>query len=272
MPEWNKADFNRFYRFNGEREFGHPNTRPPIFLHYHNWPVGRYQRLTYAPLLFNLCGMTAGQSVVLVGCGFNWTARGLTDLGIDVTGIDTSAYILGAKDVSEEAELRECIIAAGLDPDIDTIPDNGRTQQLGIANVNYLDYFMEGGRASPANRGWGRIVGEDMSSNRSINAVANTLANTPAFIITEETLNSIDDATCDLVCGYIDNFISRRGDPSTQVIHILSPLQDGANQQPDLNWKSYADWRTFLDVNGYASHKILPSVTADGYEAYGGLI
>jgi len=216
--------------------------------------------------------MQSGQSAIIIGCGFNWTGRGLADLGIDVTGIDTSSYILGNKDTSEEAEIRECLAEVGINPDTDVIHDTGLTRSRGVAGMNWLDYFMEGGRAAPANRGWGRLIGEDMSSNKSIRAVANTLSNTPAYVITEETLNSVDDATALKICESIDRFVAQKGNAQTQVIHILSPLQEEAFQQPDLNWKSYADWRTFLDANGFTTHKIIPSVTYGGVTAYGGLL
>ena len=267
MPFDTRADFEAYYNFKAE-PWGHPSTRAGVRLHYHRHSVGQYQQNKYAPLLWNLCGMAAGNSVVIGGCGFNWTARGLAAMGADVVGIDTSAYILAEEAGTEEAEIRDALVAVGINPDTDTIPDRGETQQHGVAGMNYLDVYLEGGRAAPARRGFGLILGEDMRNVGSINAIANQLPNVPAFVITEELLNSVTDGVANTTCSRINNFVSRRGNASTQVLHILSPLKPGSTQQASGNWKTYAQWRAFLDTNGFASHGIVPSVSEGAVTAY----
>ncbi len=88
MPVWDKAAFDTFYSSGAER-WGHPNTRPQIRLHYHDHSILRWQRSGYAPRLFALLGMNAGDDVILVGSGFNGTAEGLSDLGVRVIGPST---------------------------------------------------------------------------------------------------------------------------------------------------------------------------------------
>lgn len=263
MPAWGKADFDRFYRTLGER-WGRPNTRSPVWLHYHWWPIIRWQASDYAPRLASLLGLNAGDAVVLVGAGFNGTGAGLEALGIEVVGIDTSSYILNEKANTEEAEIRDACLAVGLDPDADTV-----IGPPGNVDVNPLDLWLEGGRANPAPRGKGQILGEDMSNRPSRNAVRRALNSDPRYGITEEVLNSISDSEALQVCDHAAQFA---GETGATIVHMLSPRQEGATQAAELNWKSYAEWRAFLDGNGFADQSILPTVTVGGVAAYSGLI
>ncbi len=257
MPVWDKAAFDRFYSSGAER-YGHPNTRPQIRLHYHWYPILRPQRSKYAPMLFELLGMSAGDDVVLVGGGFNATAEGLADLGVRVIGLDTSDYIQAEKDNTEEAEIRAILIGVGLDPDVDMI-----IGKPGNVMVRPLDVLLRGGRASPQPRGWGQILGEDMRTNGSkksvIRAFERQYPNAAVrFVISEEVLNSITDAEALLVCEYAG---AAAQDWGATVVHMLSPLFPGKTQAPELNWKTYAGWRAFLDANGFSAQLILPTVT-----------
>lgn len=215
----------------------------------------------YPQLLFDVLGLVAGDAVLLVGCGFNGTGQGLTNLGVRVLGTELSTYIQNEKGNTEEGEIRAACIAAGVDPDLDTIRGPS-------GPINPLDLFMEGGRAAPAARGKGEVLQEELRTRGSRNAVLNRFnalwpGVTPRYIITEEVLNSIPDAQADLVCSYCASAATEWG---SSVVHMLSPYQlgsDGLHHQAlDLNWKTYADWRVWLDANGYSTQLILPTVTA----------
>lgn len=261
MPVWDdKATFDQFYRSGAER-WGHPNTRPQIQLNYHWYPIVQYQTASYAPQLVTVLGINPGDGVILVGCGFNGTGAGLTAAGVNVIGTDISTYIQNEKANTEEAEIRAACVAAGVDPDVDLI-----IGPSGNADVDPLDLFLEGGRAAPAARGKGEILDQELRTRGSRNAVLNKFeADFPnasiRFIISEELLNSITDAEADLVASYMHDGASEWG---STVVHMLSPLQTGKTQAPELNWKTYAGWRAWLDANGYSSHLILPTVTASG--------
>lgn len=325
MPPWTKTEFDQFYNFKAEKQ-GHWNGRPGIKLHYHDWSVGQWQRSEYAPLLASVLGLVSGDSVILVGAGFNWTGEGLEALGIDVLGTDISTYIHNEKGNTEEAEIRQYCLDAGVDPDVDKIyclpTDPGAALTLDsnrvAATVNWLtdpneaenrtkwiaehgplpsvaevssvpnehlgnwqwardplDVFLRGGRASPQPRGHGNVMDEELRVRGSRNRVWNQLQNLgftdPRYVITEEVLNSITDAEALNVCDYISTFKSEHPSIGT-CVHMLSPLQPGVNQAPELNWKTYAEWRTFLDTNGFADQLILPTVTVFPDIAYGGLI
>lgn len=267
MPEWGKAEFDRFYRSPVER-WGHPASRPEIVLNYHWFPFISCQAgqppagltvFPYAQTLVSLLGLVAGQAVLIVGCGFNGTGRGLTNLGIRVIGTDLSSYIHAQKGLTEEAEVRAACVAAGVNPDTDQI--------LGPTGpINPLDLFLEGGRAAPQPRGKGEILQEELRIRGSRNSVKNRFSAlwpgvSPRYIITEEVLNSTPDNEAALVCSYCQSAAVEWG---STVVHMLSPLQAGATQDPLLNWKTYAGWRSWLTTNGFPGHIILPTVTAEG--------
>ncbi len=258
MAEWTKQDFDKFYYKRGE-PWGYPGSRQPIMVHYHNWSIHQWQRTVFAPKLAQVLGLVSGQAVILVGAGFNATAEGLNALGIRVIGTDLSTYIQNQKAQTEEAEIRDAIIAAGLNPDTDLIlgPDGQKT-------LDPLEHLLRGGRANPQVRGWGQILGEDLRTNGSRNAVIRAFEeqypSTPIrYIITEEVLNSITDAEAGLVCDYCQGAAQAWG---STVVHMLSPLHTNTTQAPELNWKTYAGWRAWLNTRGYLTQKVLPTVTA----------
>ncbi len=319
MPVWDKAAFDQFYRTGAEKH-GHWNGRDGILLHYHYWSIGQYQRGRYAGLLAGVLSLNAGDSVALVGAGFNWTGEGLGDLGVDVIGTEISAYILGEQGNTEEAEIRQHCLDAGIDPDVDKIycvpSDPGAALTLDVNRVEAtekwltarselhsreswiavhgrlpnraqvstvpnehlgnwqwmrdpLELFLRGGRAAPQVRGSGTVIDEDLETRQSRDRVFNAMANSPRYVISEEVLNGTDDVAGLRLCDDMRRLITER---SGTVIHMLSPLQSRKQGAPELNWKTYADWRTHLDDNGFATQMILPTVTAGGVVAYSGLI
>jgi len=252
MPAWDKSAFDKFYISGAERH-GHPNIRPQIKLHYHWYPILQWQA-SFAPRLFNVLGLVSGQSVTIVGAGFNGTGAGLKRLGIDVIGTDISAYINAEKTNTEEAEVRAECITAGVDPDVDTIigpPGNVR--------INPLDLFLDGGRSAPKVREQATVVEEDLSTKRSRNSVDRSLPTRARYCISEEVLNGGTDAEALTVCQRMAQYVSEKGGT---VVHMLSPLLAKGPGAPEMNWKTYADWRAFLDADGFSAQLILPTVTS----------
>ena len=82
MPiNWDtKAPFDLFYSSGVER-YGHPNTRPQIRLHYHWYPIIQGQASKFAPLLFTVRELNAGESVVMGGAGMKGPGAGAGGLG-----------------------------------------------------------------------------------------------------------------------------------------------------------------------------------------------
>lgn len=261
MANWDlKSAFDTYYDW-GAEPWGKPATRQPIVLHYHWRPILRWQEIKFAPLLWNVLGLNPGDSVVIVGAGFNGTGAGLQSLGADVIATDLSNYIQNEKGNTEEAELRAAIIAAGLDPDTHLVRDTPLALRHGATPGQlYLDWALEGGIANPQPRGRGTIMAEDMHNKPSRNQIRNALASNARYGITEELLNSVDDATALQICDYAAQFAAETG---ATIVHMISPYNPLViSQWADLNWKTYAAWRAFLDTNGFSAQLILPTVTA----------
>jgi hypothetical protein len=255
---WDKAGFERYYRISGE-PWGRPSTRPPIYLHYNYGWIGVGQK-KWCDVIAKTLGGVKDKRIALIGCGFNWTGEGFVELGATVVGTEVSSYILQAQNETEEADLREYISRAGLDPDRDKI-----IGPSGKADLDPLDHWIRGSRAAPEPRTAIPAVDEDGSTVASRNKIAQRAGGGFDEIITEEVLNSVEDAVALNLC---DKIAALAADKGGRVIHILSPLQpekfERGSQQPDLNWKLYDDWRKFLDDNGFADHWILPSVPVQG--------
>ena len=266
LSPWDFEAFKKYYYVPGE-PWGHPAGRPGILLHYHNWSIGIRQRSFYGPQIANLLGLKPGDSAIFLGCGFGWTAEGLASTGVEVVGTEISSYILGEKDQTEEAEIRQCIEAVGLDPDRDTVKIDGFTQQMGIAGVNHLDIYLNGGRFAPKKRSSLLILDQDMGTAKSRADISRSVVRAnAAVVISEEVINSVDDAEALHICDIMANYASTHGVRDCRVIHMLSPAyyHEGKRiwQEPDLNWKTYSEWRAFLDSNGFQNQLILPSVTS----------
>lgn len=272
MPFDTRADFDNYYALSGE-PWGYVSAdRPggkPIMLHYNDWWVGSAMRDRYAlKIASRLMPLTSlpGARIGLIGAGFGWLGEGLADLGATVVGTDISSYILNEKSNTEEADLRDYITAAGLDPDTDKIigPD-------GRQETDPLDLYLRGGRANPQPRQSRiQVIGEDSSSRKSRRDIAQVCGGGFDHIVTEELLNSVDDAQAFTICDFLSQASSEWGG---EITHILSPLQPekfaAGQQRPELNWKLYDDWRAWLNTNGFSSHKIMPSAYAQDREEYG---
>lgn len=176
MPAYTKADFDAQYSIRAEREWGHPNTRPEVRLHYHRkviHPILEERWKVIIPLL----GITATDTVVVCGCGFGWGAEILQELtGCKVIGIDTSDYVNTEKDKTEAAEIAACIAEVGLDP--------ATGEGLELYNKLY----------TPEPRAKITILKEDGMTAPSRTNILTALGGiTPTWIITEDMINDFAD-------------------------------------------------------------------------------
>lgn len=109
------------------------------------------------------------------------------------------------------------------------------------------------------------IVDEDGSNNNSLRAIANQLGSSVDVVFTEELLNSVSDDQGLLICNYVSNLLSRHGNSGAKIIHMLTQKKEDSRQDPNLNWKTFAEWRTFLDANGFNSHVIMNNDHSAGF-------
>ena len=119
-----------------------------------------------------------------------------------------------AKDL---ADLAGCVVAA---VDTSTYIQSGRAANADITILN-ADVSAGGGRAA-VRQALG-ITGQTKAS----------------FTITEDLLPILSDSECAQLSGFLHNF-------STVVVHWLTLLDQGHQQDPRLNWKSAVQWKALL--------------------------
>jgi hypothetical protein len=255
MADWNqKATWDSWYSLPLEL-WGYPNTRPRIMLHYHRWVLEGTLRIQ-GERLVNLPGVPSINKIVVIGCGYNWTVEYLLEQGIQAFGTEISTYINGSVAQTEEAELRAAITAVGLDPDVDTIigPGNVPINPLVLAR----EWGWEGktlvARNPARNKSTTVILNEDLTTNGSRNKVKNEL-NGLDVILTQLVIDTMDDTAA---LDFIQNVDDTRPNPACTVVHMVVPSDFmGGNPDPDLNAKTMAQWRSFLDTNGFSDHKLI---------------
>lgn len=182
-PDWNtKAGFDSVYYGTPEYD-GHPWTRQRVMLNYHRWKVYP-EAQQYADFYTTITDPT--NSIVIVGSGFAWSLEILVDqYGYDpalLTGVDTSTWVQGAKDTTEEQEIRDAITAVGLDP------DTGRGLEL-LTRC----YFDTRPRATIT------VLNETLQNQGSRNRVLNAVGGSADFVISELMMSGLSDAEAVLV-------------------------------------------------------------------------
>lgn len=227
---WDKTLFDAAYSFNAEPD-GHPNTRPPIMLHYDRYVLFP-EMLRRAQFFIQQFGLTSASQVLVVGCGFGWTVEALNSLGIPAIGTDIGAYIQGNKSLTEDSDIDAAVRAVGLDP----------TSGEGLVHFNRL---RGGGVRTTAS-----ILNEDSSTTPSRNRVKNAFTSGITLIITEDIVTSLTDSECAVLQSNIVKYGA-----TIPICHFLTEF---ANPNPPFNFNSHslAEWKALFPT---------ATIIADGY-------
>ena len=201
-------------------DWGRPVGAKPIVLHYNRYPC-RKVAVHRAAQLVESIGIDPGERVLIVGCGFGWLVEELSKTVICL-GTETSPYILANKDVSEEQELREAIIAADLDP------DTGRGAQA-------LEILLDGGVRTNAT-----ILNESSLTPQSRISVLETLGNHVDYVITEDLLPSLTDEEVVELRDALELYGAKSVYHLTALKSLVSP------QDANMNWKTVNEWEPLL--------------------------
>jgi hypothetical protein len=216
---WDKALFDAAYEVSAEPD-GWPHTREGIRLHYNRWAFyPEAQRR--AAFFVQQFGLGPTSSVLLLGCGFGWTAEALSDLGIDVVGTDVSPYIHSVKDTPEDSELSAEITRVGLDP----------ASGEGLAHLQRL-------RAGGV-RTRGKVLNENSANNASRNRVRQALkSGNVTLVITEDVITSLTDSEITTLRGHAAGY-------GVPLAHFVT---ENANPAPPFgfNSKTLAQWKALL--------------------------
>lgn len=291
-----KAGFDKYYGYHSEKAAGivyagePPYTPPrtaPIRLGYTEWRVANGAHRGYGARQLAADMKVAigldNAPVALIGAGFAYTAEGLVAAGTQaVVGTDISTWIQSAKDTSEEQDIRDYCAASGIDPDVHMLLCREGTPNAqfldGKWRIRPLDWYLPRGTGVARAAQWLTITDEDGSTNGSRGRIKNQLRDITGsltgddihHIITEEVLNSLDDPDAANLIDWMQQAATQNNITPTggaTVWHMLSCLQPGNPRQlanPELNWKSYDDWRTFLNQNGGSTHNIIVTAPFGG--------
>jgi hypothetical protein len=180
----------------------------------------------YATQVIPLLGLTATDTVLLVGAAYGWEVEAFKAAlpGITCVGTETSSYIHSVAAETETLELRTIISLAGLDP------DTGE----GAAILAEID---DGGIRMRET-----VLNEGLQNNGSRNRVKNSWGGGNAdWAISMQVLPWItDQEALDLSANM--HLVANN------VAHLTRPFlpNRGPEPEPLWNWKTGPDWKLFL--------------------------
>ena len=218
-----------------------------------------------------------------MGAAFGWSAEALKSMGVGVVCTEISSYVLDSQLISEEAELREIITTAGLDPD-GWMQGPGRTSNMSAPwelaphsdgsgklrwRARYMDAMLRENRGLIGVRTSVEVIGED-SSTADSRTTLKSLKPSYSHIVTEFVIPSLTDDEVLTFCKNMEDLRVSLGlsevhhmfnhSPKDTEIFSGHPEYEGLpGLNPKLNNKSAAQWRSFLDAAGFISHRLVSS-------------
>jgi len=251
MLIWDKTLYDALYSVraweHGVRDF------PRIPRHHYSWFVQQPRILRTKNVITNLLaqpGFSQVSDLCIVGGGMGWTTELLVAAGINVINVDTSPYVSGNWQTSEETEIRAWLTADGFDPD--NLPAFADPVDPNADVVDIWAHWLHpsGGRVGLDGT---RMVFEDISTSAGRRAVRRdyALPNNIDAIMTELALDGFDQADGDgPVINFVANVDALRPNPACQVVHII---EHNPFDVLMIN-KTLADWKAWLTLNGFSGH------------------
>jgi hypothetical protein len=173
MAGYTKEQYEALYRFHASSRFGGVETgESPVWLHYHRFfmaPINAARWAACAPVL----AIDPSELVLIVGAGFGWGVEAfIAETGCTTVGIDVSDYVDAEKGNTEEAEIRQAITDAGLDP------DSGKGATILAVTCDFQP------RTNVV------VLKEDAQTNQSRNAIRTALGGWPTVCIVEDLIDA----------------------------------------------------------------------------------
>lgn len=174
MAGYTKEQYDSLYRFRVSRYFAdsQPFGTNPVWLNYHKYimkPIWEKHWAAMVPVL----NIASTELVCIVGAGFGWGVEAfIAETGCTTVGIDVSDYIDTDKTLTEEAEIRAAITAAGHDPD----SGHGAAILAGTCDFQPRTNVI--------------ILKEDASTNTSRGNIRDALGGWPSVVIFEDIIDS----------------------------------------------------------------------------------
>ncbi len=249
---WDKTLFDEMYSATLWTHGVRGSPRVPSVAGYYKF--GKLQHTTRVVAgLLSQPGWASVTDLIILGGGFGWIAEALIAEGVNVVVVDTSPYVQANIDVSEETEIRAALTDRGFDPDNLPILMDPDDPNAIFTGDPYLLWTNSGVRTTLTADD---ILDEDLANNGSRNRVQNALPGNADAILTEFLLESSENDTeaADLATLAED----LRKNPAQTVVHLVTGGDAG---DPRLNFKTQAEWKSFLTGLGFGDHIV---ATTDG--------
>ncbi len=219
--DWNEAAFQTAYVRSmpvGVAGFG------SVALNYHKASLWNIKRAR-AEHLVSAALAVAGDRVLGIGTAFGWMLESLLAQGVlSAVSVDTSAWVQGNKDLTEEASIRQAIVAAGLDPD--KPPGSERL-------TDWCDFLP---RASVA------VLNADITKSVGRRSCETALGGAPDAIVFEDCCGGMSEAECvalyDACQGWRDG--------GARTLYLITVLDTDADQDANMTWLHGRDWKTLF--------------------------
>ncbi len=175
--------------------------------------------------LFASLGVAKTDRIVIVGTGMGFEVASARQLGYAATiGAETSNWIKTADTDDERADLRACLVGAGLDPDV------------GEGAALLTEWMADTLRNSKSFT----LKYTDLSKNGERQQVARAIGGAPDWIISSYVLSVLDDAEA------LAMSVNMRKFGTGKVVHYTPCLQPDAVQRVGDNWKTASEWKALL--------------------------
>jgi len=217
-----------------------------LYTHYHNFALKNSASLRMQQLVTKL-NIVTGSRIVVIGAGFGWSVEWLNANGYIAIAVDPNQYLITKAPTSEEPEITTLIESTGRDKNELRIDVHGDGKEKPILDILVR---QDGKRTSET------LIDEEMKNNGSRKAVHNVISKNMDYVITENLLSTLSDAELITVAQNLDSF--KKLQANVPIIHLDTWTDE--SQDPDYNWKTGAEWRTFFDNTLNLSDHILVRV------------
>ncbi len=191
-------------------------------------------------------GFAQVTDLIILAGGFGWIAEALIANGVNVVVVDTSPYVQANIGISEETEIRAALTDRGFDPDNLPILMDPNDPNAIFTGDPYPLWTNNGVRTSLTASD---ILNENLQNNGSRKRVRDALPGPVDAILTEFLLESSEN---DIEAAELATLAEDlRQNPAQTVVHLVT---GGGAGDPRLNFKTQAEWKSFLTGLGFGDH------------------
>ncbi len=277
---WDKQQYDSTYfdtiesqMHDSVRGAGWPSSRKGVTLNYCRWvnvirneqngEKSWYEQIAdkYAEIIND-----PTKSIVLIGSGFAYSLEFLIDKydfnSEKLVGVDTSPFIQSRLTLTEELDIDNAIINGGIPAWVDDpaplSPITGRGAEIKAWLLNQY-----GGTWPMYLRPDLRVLNESLRNQGSINKVRNAVGGNVDWCISEFGLSSWTDSELTNNPNILNNINSIKNGTGS-VLHTVAVSTNLTHPRWNgFNKKTTAEWRNFLNTNGWNSNILINGSTLE---------